>query len=142
MSRAKRRTLVEVGEVCLYGNRDKGFGYIVRDDAGALADGGFDAEDRLTYPTSCESVTTAIFLAGEKLRAMVAERHPRARMKTRAVWVYEPSGGLRALVDLDSLPTAGALYEAGSRGVIEPMSAAPVYVISADAIAAASSTPV
>lgn len=135
--RAKRAL---VGEVCLYGNRDVGFGFIAvaaREDGtmGELLDGGFDAEHRLVPGTSHDTMTTCIYAAGDRLRSFVANRFPFAARLVRSVWVYEPTGIRRSLCDLDAMPNAGDLGSAGARGVLEPWSYAPTLVLSAANIA-------
>jgi len=101
----KKRAAGEVGDICLYGNRQTGAGWIATAVDGQQAGDGEPREGRC--------FTLAVALAVEALEEMADwGRYSWA-------WVYEPSGRRRAKVDLMSPGYFGEL-------VWEP---APVYEI-------------
>jgi len=108
---ASKKTATPVAEICLYGNRSTGAGWLAIHSLGArlLGDG---------EPVAGRSFTEATWIA--------------ARALTEAGWsgavaIYEPGGERMAICDLASVPSYGSL----------PWQPAAHYEVSEAAIVAA-----
>lgn len=102
----------KTAELCLYGTRDAGFGWIARTGDGVLLG---DGELRF------DSVTVAVWTAQQALTDAGAWKCP--------VVIFEPGGRRMARSSVGSVPSYGLLV----------WETAPVFVISAEAIVAAAS---
>lgn len=84
-----------VAEICLYGNREIGFDYLARTDAGFTA----DSMPGTGEPMRFESMTAAIWAADREL----------APLAGRYVNIFAPGGERYTEARLGSIPSAGSL---------------------------------
>lgn len=100
MSRTRKVLNAEpAGEICLYGNRETGAGWIARSADGRMAGDG--------EPRSGRSFTAALWLAADSLKMLIRVLSPRTHTWA---WVYEAGGERRARISLmEALPYFGAL---------------------------------
>lgn len=115
MAKTTKANQAAVADICLYGNRDTGSGFIV-----ALADGRMFGDGR---PVAGRSFTEAVWLAVDLIRD--------AGVQDGRGQVFHPGGDFVSDIDLGGIvPSYGALQS-------RP---APVYVIPVDALMAAAAS--
>lgn len=115
MAKNTSKTTTPAAEICLYGTSAIGIGYIARTSDGRMFGNG--------APVAGRGATETVWLAVDQLRA--------AGVVAGTVAIFAPGGERMAIAPISSVPSYGSLT----------WQAAPVYVITAEQIAAAGRAP-